>query len=248
MAFPTIPTVGAGRVLTNTDNSASTNRSMPSLSSLTKNAGDLLIYLIAVYQQTTTNATFSGWPTGFTEFLDVGTGGSTMGFGAAYKWSDGTEVNIQQVTQAATVVGQADSMLISIPGAHPISPPEAGSFASGTSAAADPASFAPSWGSDDTLWIALGANGETSTTGSFTGMSTAPTNYGNTVDTGISADVVGGVDFAVAFRQLTASSENIGTWTCDLSNARNAAAVIAIRSAPPPVVPFVVAPRNWNWL
>lgn len=238
MAFPTIPTAGASTLLTNSQADTSGTRNFPSLSSLTKSAGDLLIAIVIVYQASTTNATFSAWGGSFTEFLDVGTGGSTIGIGAAYKWSTGSETGAFTVTQAATVTGHAGTILIAIPGAHASTPPEGGSFASGTSTAADPASFAPSWGTaEDVLWIAVMGNGETATGGSFTGWSATPTNYGSAGGYAFTADVVGGMQGATAYRQLNASSENVGTWSLDTSNARNAAAVIAVRPAAVPAPP-----------
>lgn len=235
MAFPVIPTSGT-TLLTTGQADTTAARTFPSLSSLTKSAGDLLIAIVISYQASVTNATFGTWGASFTEFLDVGTGGSTMGIGAAYKFSTGSETGTFTVTQAATVTGHASLHLMSISGAHATAPPEGGSFVSGTTSAADPGAFSPSWGADDTLWISIGANGETSLTGSFTGFSASPTNYSTAVGT-ITTDVIGGIANAVAFRQLNTASEDVGTWSLDTSNARNAAAVIAVRPVPaaPPV-------------
>lgn len=234
MTFPTIPTTGEGRVLTTFQANTTSPRTFPNLSSLTKNSGDLLIAIIAAYQTSTgTNAAFSSWGGSFNEFHDSATS-TTMAMGAAYKWSDGTETGTFTVAQAGTITGHAAMILLSIPGAHPSTPPEAGSRASGTGAA-DPASFDPAgWGAEDTLWIAVAGNGETSTTGSWTGLASAPTNFGNYVDTGLSGDAVGTVEAAVAFRQLNASSLDVGPFTGDTSNARDAAFVIAVRPAPDP--------------
>jgi hypothetical protein len=132
-------------------------------------------------------------------------------------------------------------ILLSISGAHATTPPEAGSRASGTSSAADPASFNPAgWDAEDTLWICTAGCGETSTSGAFQGLAGAgggaPANYGDNLPTGISADVVGGVEGGAYFRQLNAAAENVGPISPDTSNARNAAFVIAIR--PVVVVPF----------
>jgi hypothetical protein len=57
--------------------------------------------------------------------------------------------------------------------------------------------------------VTVGGCGETSTKGSFTGITgaTAPTNYGNQVTTTITSDVIGGVNASIAFRQLNAASE-----------------------------------------
>lgn len=237
MAFPVIPT--GGRVLTGVQTGTSGTRTFPSLTGLTKNSGDLLVAICICYQSSVTPA-FSAWGAGFTEFVDSGSG-TTMAIGAAYKWSTGSETGTFTVTQAATVTGEASFVLMSIAAAHPSTIPEGGSRANGTSAAADPASFDPSgWGTEDTLWIAVAGSGEDATTGSFTGIASAPTNYTSYAETGISADVVGGVEGAVAFRQLNAASVDVGTFSVDVSNARNAALVMAVRPAPDiPVRPIM---------
>lgn len=236
MAFPTIPTVAAGRVLTTNQLNTTATRTFPNLSGLTKNSGDLLIAIIVAYQTSTgTNAAFSGWTSGWTEFHDSATS-TTLAIGMAYKWSDGTETGTISVTQAGTITGDASMILLSIPGAHASTPPEAGSRASGTSSAANPAAFNPSgWDAEDTLWISVLGSGMTSGTGSWTATGTAaPTNYSNRVDTNASdTSTVGDVEAAVAFRQLNAASEDVGTAGVDTSNARNAAVVIAVRPKPP---------------
>ena len=238
MAFPTIPTAAAGRVLTNVQADTTATRTFPNLSSLTKVSGDLLLAIIVAYQSSVTNTAFSSWGAGFTEFFDSSTS-TTMALGGAYKWSDGTEAGTFSVTQAATITGHAAMILLAIPGAHASTVPEANGRADGTSAAADPASFNPAgWDTEDTLWLAIGGSGETSTTGSFTGIAGPPANYGDGVQTGISADVVGGVEGAVAFRQLNAASEDVGTRSVDVSNARNAAIVVAVRPAAEPDPPL----------
>lgn len=234
IAFPTIPTTAAGRVLSNTQADNNGTRVFPSLTGLTKNSGDLLIAICVVYQSSASaGAVFSGWGGGFTEFLDVGGTTSNMSIGAAYKVSNGSETGTFTVTQAATVTGHAAMFLLSIPGAHQTTPPEGGTVTHGTTTSANIASLNPAgWGTQDTLWIAIGGVGETATTGSFSGIGTAPTNYGSTATTGISADVVGGLAASVAFRQLTAASDDPATWVTDGSNARNSAVLLAVRPAP----------------
>lgn len=107
MAFPTIPTAAAGRVLSTNQADTSGTRTFPSLSSLTKNAGDLLIAIIVAYQNGgSADANFSSWGGGFTEFYDNDNGAATMSVGAAYKVSTGSETGTFSVTQAATVTGQ----------------------------------------------------------------------------------------------------------------------------------------------
>lgn len=251
MAFPTIPTVGAGRVLTAIQANTTAARTFPSLSSLTKNAGDVLIAIVAGYQTTAASGSAWGtWGASFTEFADLAVS-SNMTIGAAWKVSTGSETGTFTATQAATITGHAAMILMSIPGGHNSSAPEISAIASGTTSAANPAALNPSWGSDDTLWIAVGANGETGTGGTFDGLSASPTNYSDDVESAISADAVGGTQIGVGFRQNAAASEDAGTWTLDTSNARNVAAVIAVRPAPPvppTQLPFVVMPQYWNWL
>lgn len=240
MAFPTIPTNAAGRVLFLSDASTNTARSSPNLSSLTKNAGDLLIVGIAAYQTGTgTNAAFSGWSAGWTEIHDTASS-TTMALGLAYKFSTGSETGTVAVTQAGTVTGHAQSFAISISGAHATAPPEAPNNmrASATGATPDTGPMSPTWGADDTLWVIWGAEGETSTTGSFGAISAAPANYTNLTVGPITGDVVGGVNSALAFRQLNTATEDPGTFTFDTSNTRAAVTMFAVRPvAAPPATP-----------
>jgi hypothetical protein len=244
MAFPTIPTAGAGRILTGFQANTTAARTFPSLSSLTKNPGDLLLAIVVGYQSSLTSNIWT-WPAGWTELRDIGVA-SQMCVGVAYRWSDGTETGTFNATQAGTVTGHAGMILMSIAGAHTTTPPEASAaLANGTTAAANPAALDPAgWAAEDTLWISLGASGETALTGSYTGMGLAagpPTNYADAISTGESGDVIGAIAAAVAFRQLNASSEDVGTWSsADLSNARNVALVIAVRPAP-------VDARSGSW-
>lgn len=239
MAFPTIPTAGAGRVLTANIDGTGT-RTFPDLSGLTKNSGDLLIAIIVAYQSSTGagapgGTVFSAWGASFTEFCDqMTTNSSTMAIGAAYKISTGSETGTFTVTQAATITGGASLILLSIPGASVSTPPVVNTITDGTIAAADPGSLAPSWGAVETLWISVVCDGMTAAGGSWTGTgTTAPANYTDRVDTNRADDsIVGRVEGAVAFRQLIASSEDVGTAGVDVSNARNSAVVIAVPPLP----------------
>lgn len=247
MAFPTIPTVGAGRVLTAAQADASGTRTFPNLSSLTKNAGDLIIALIYCYQSGgATGAFFSSWGASLTEFMDVGSVG-TDGMGGAYKISTGSETGTFTVTQA-TPANHAAMILMSIPGAHQTQAPVATAIAKGTTAAADPASLSPSWGAEDTLWISFAGNGETGTAGTWTGLTASPTNYSGDVLSALTGDAIGTVGVGVGFRQNNAASEDSGGWSQDLSNTRNAVVTIAVRPAPPVQMPFTVKPQYWRWL
>jgi hypothetical protein len=244
VAFPTTPTVAAGQVLTGVQANTTATRTFPNLSGLTSPAGDLIIAICIGYNTSTgTDAAFSGWTGGFTEFHDSATNG-TQPIGMAYKWSTGAETGTFAVTQAGTITGHACFILMSIPGAHATTPPEAGSRASGTTAVADPAAFNPAgWAVDDTLWIAVCGSGEVSTTGSYTGtVATPPTNYSGIVETAASGDVAGAVQGAVAFRQATTGSEDVAGFVgVDVSNARNSAVVIAVRPSAEAAQPVYMA-------
>jgi hypothetical protein len=236
MAFPTIPTSGAGRILSANDATTGTTRTFPSLSGLTKNSGDLLIAVVVAYQTGTgTDAAFSGWTGGFTEFHDSATT-TTMAIGCAYKWSTGSETGTFAVTQAGAVTGHATMIVMSIAGAHASTVPEAGGRASGTAGGATPGSLNPAgWGTEDTLWLMVGGSGETATTGSFTGITAGnPTNYTDNFTTSITSDVVGGLNASVAFRQLNAASEDPPAFSDDTSNARWGAITIGVRPVPAP--------------
>jgi hypothetical protein len=233
VTFPTIPT--GGRILSQNQNDTTATRTFPSLSSLTKNSGDLLVAIIVAYERSAAGATFSGWTGGFTELADVDGGATTMAVGIATKVSTGAETGTFAVTQAATVTGHCTLFVMSIPGWHGTTAPELTPLSVGTAAAADPGPLVPSWGAVDTMWIAVGGNGETNAGGSWTGMgaNTPPTDYGNGNSPGIGSDVVGGIESTVAFRQNNTASEDIITWsTNDLSNARNCALLIAVRPVP----------------
>lgn len=244
MAFPTIPTVAGGRVLSTNQLNTTATRTFPALSGLTKNSGDLLIAICVCYQSSLTSNVFSGWSDSFTEFHDS-SGTSEMCVGIAYKWSTGSETAAPTVTQGGTVTGDCSMFLLSIPGAHASTPPEAGSRAVGTGSAADPAAFNPTgWDAEDTLWISLVGSGMTSGTGTWTATgTTAPTNYTDRVDTNASdTSTIGDCEAAISFRQLNASSEDVGTAGVDTSNSRNVAVVIAVRP-----VPFVAVARRTSF-
>lgn len=237
MAFPTIPTSAAGRILSASQANTTAARTFPNLSSLTKNPGDLLIAIVVAYQTSTgTDAAFSGWGGGFTEFSDRATS-TTMAIGMAHKWSDGTEAGTFTVTQAGTITGHAVMFLMSIPGAHASTPPEASAKANGTSSAPSTENFNPAgWDVEDTLWIAVCGVGETATGGSFTGVSGVP---GGTTPTWtdlfgpgtLTADVVGGVEAAVAFGLRAQASVLHTGFSVDTSNARNSQMIVAVRPA-----------------
>ena len=234
MTFPTIPTAGASTLLESSQATATTTHTFPNLSSLPNTSGALLLALIGTYGGGSSNAEFSSWGGGFTEFVDQATNNADIqSIGAAYKLNaTGSESGTFTVTSVAS--SRSAMFLMEIPLAHTTEPPVATARATGTTTAADPASLDPAnWAAEDTLWIAFAANGEISLTGSFTGITAAPTNYTNYDDTGIiGGDVIGAIECAVGFRQLNAASEDVGAFTLDTGAAGSSTITIAVRPAP----------------
>jgi hypothetical protein len=229
-AFPVIPTSTAGRVLATLNTAGGATKTFPNLSSLTKDSGDLLLAIAVIYDGASINAEFSSWGGGFTEIADRADS-VTMSIGVAWKISDGTETGTFTVTTVDTSTNDSVLLLLSIPGAHATTEPEVSTMMTGTEATIpNPPSLSPSWGADNTLWIAVGATGEDSLTGSFTGIdSPFPTNYVNSFISGITADAIGGMEASVIFRQLNAATEDPGTFGADITNVRHSAVTIAVR-------------------
>jgi len=232
VAFPDIPTVAGSRILFTLNTAGGATKTFPNLSSLTKNAGDRLIAICCEYDGNSTNAEFSGWGGGFTERADRANT-TTMAMGVAEKISTGSEAGTFTVTTADTSANDSVMILMSIAGAHASTPIEVSTATYATGAAADMDALSPSWGAEDTLWIALCASGEVSTTGSFTGTGTGNFGgFGSAARSGITADAAGGVEAQVGFLQENTATQDPGAHsTVDISNARNACIQIAVRPA-----------------
>ena len=246
MAFPTIPT--GGRVISGFQTGTTPTRTFPNLNTLTSPAGELIVALVFGYQTGTgTNAAFSGWTGGFTEFGDFAST-TTLAIGAAWKISNGAETGTFAVTQATVITGDAAFIVMSIPAGGNI---VAGGAATGVSSTANSGSLTTGFGAVDTLWITVAGCGEDATTGSFTGLAaTNPTNYSNTVASTISQDVVGGLNAAVSFRQLNAASEDPAALSSDTSNARWTAITLGVRTPTTPgvgIVSAVALPTDFDY-
>ncbi len=151
--------------------------------------------------------------------------------GAAYKISDGTETGAFNVTSAGTF--RSAQCLMSIKNWHGTTPPEIAFSAATTTTAQDPPNLDPSgWGAEDTLWIAVAGGGQTSLTGTWTGISASPASYSTIAKGAIAGgDVIGACQIAVAFLGVNASAENPGAFTTDTSPEIERAATIAVRPA-----------------
>jgi hypothetical protein len=236
MAFPTTPTTGANTLIASVQGTATTTHTFGSLTTLDNASGDLLIAVIVLYQASATGNAFSAWGGGFTEFGDSSSATNpSMAMGCAYKISNGTETGTFTVT--SSISGRSAMFLMSIKNWHGTTPPEVAFSAATTATAQDPPNLdPPGWGAEDTLWIAVAAGGETSLTGTWTGIASAPASYTNFAASSIAGgDVIGACQIAVAFRGNNITGENPGSFTTDTSPEIERAATIAVRPAPPPV-------------
>lgn len=193
----------------------------------TVNAGDLLI----AYVQVRNAGTWSTVPSGWNPVPKIGggnvsqAGGGSVGkFDAFYKIADGTEDG-GTATWIHSTGTSAQWHVRRVTDWHGTTPPE-GTTASGDATNANPPSATPSWGSADNLFLVSAGN---AATGETTGFTAAPTNYTGLQSNGGSG---GGatVNLATAYRQLTASSDDPGTFTPN-SNRFWTASTIVVRPA-----------------
>ena len=237
MAFPTIPTTASGDLLGTSTTTATTTHTFPNLSSLRggagPEAGDLLIAIIVQYQGGSANAEFDTWGASFTERLDDATVTALdLAVGVASKVATGSESGTFTVTSAHSF--RSKNFLMRIPAGtwHGTTAPEVLAAARGTGVVADPGALTPSWGAEDTLWISVDGQSETSTTGSPPDVSASPTNYSGDFIQVRDSDAVGQIGAGVGFRQNNAASEDPGPWTIlNANRGNNIATVIAVRPA-----------------
>lgn len=239
MAFPTVPTVASGDLLSTATTTASTTHTFPNLSSLRggagPQAGDLLVAVCVQYSGTSggsPNDQFSAWGASFTETRDdETTTANNLAVGVAHKIAAGTESGTFTVTSA--FAARSVNFLMRIPAAtwHGTTIPEVLAVVRASGAVPDPGSFDPAnWAAEETLWISVYGHSETSTTGNPPIIDTPPTNYTGQLIVARNADAVGHITAAVAFRQLDAAAEDVEPWTVSNANRGNGAAtVIAIR-------------------
>lgn len=147
------------------------------------------------------NSLAANVPSGWTQLERQTTAGALF---IAYRVADGTEGSTLSLDRTGTsgICGTVVWQIENYQGT-----PEKGTAVTGTSANPDPPSLAPSWGSASTLWLVFCA---LSGSGSPT-VSSYPTNY-------IGGQVSTNGKIASAHRQLTASSDDPGTFTYSSSN------------------------------
>lgn len=187
-------------------------------------AGDLLIVLVE-----SRNAVTWTKPSGWNDISTLAqAGGSSVGqLNGFYKIAAGTEAGTTPQWTASGVT-TAIWNTFKVTTWHGTTPPEA-TTTNGDSSAANPPNLAPSWGADDTLWVAIA--GHAASTASA--WSAGPSGYGNFQCNGAST---GGAAVSMGIATLTnnASSENPGAFTVNGGGNNNrwwAAATLAVRPA-----------------
>jgi hypothetical protein len=250
VTFPTVPTVAGGRIAGINQLNTTATLTGPNLNLLTMAPGDLLIAIAGEYQSNAgTDAAYTGWAGGgltWTEIRDS-TGTAVNRLGVAYaRVVTGSETGAVTVTRSGTLVGDASMIIMTIPGAHATTAPEATVMATAANATpgAAPATLTPSWGADDTLWVGTNSSGETSATSTWLHTTGAPANYSDYFGTNpADTSTIGDADLAVAFQQLNAASETMAGFAVDSTLNRTSALLIAVRPAPavevPPIVPIM---------
>ena len=156
-----------------------------------------------------------GWPSGWTEMVDVATDASDDQFAIAWRKADGTEgttITLSSANQKFAgivwnIFGATDPTTQA---------PELSTIATGTSTTPDPTTVTPTGGAKDYLWLWLGSwEGEQTSP-----PASNPTNYIGVsgADSGTAGAVTTNVRVAGAFRRSNAASEDPGSWTISASD------------------------------
>lgn len=182
-------------------------------------SGDLLLAFVEVRN--------AGTWTPPSNWFEIGTqagGGSVGKLTVFYKIADGSEG--ATATWTASAGTSAIWQTRKVTNWHGTTPPEISTGTSGDASAANPGSLAPSWGSADTLWIAVAGHAAASTAA----WSAGPGGYGDFLNSGASS---GGsaISVATAYLANTAASEDPGAFTVSGSNRFWAAFTVGIRPA-----------------
>lgn len=162
-------------------------------------AGDLLIVLFVSDGNTAIN--FPNEGTDWIQLFEDHDGTGVVTFAAAYRIADGGEgANITVVTNIAEMTAHTSYR---ISGYSEV--PEAGVSVGATNVNPDPPNLTPSWGSANTLWLAVEGNDDQDAVTDY------PANYTDgRNDVAANAD---GCGVGSARRELRAVSENPGTFT-----------------------------------
>lgn len=190
-------------------------------------SGDLLVALIRLG----TNATIT-FPGGWNALKNEVPDSDSDTVAIAWREADGSEGATFDLTVSASA--KAAAIVYRITGAEDpdTQPPEVTTVATGSSADVDPPSISPTGGSKDYLFLALGTSGA----GGATGSNTWPSNYDDGQATASSTGGTSGSRSSVygAGRELTASSDDPGTFTLGAGRVWSAYTVAVHPAAAPP--------------
>lgn len=183
-------------------------------------SGDLLLFVLAADE----SRTWTDFPSGFNTITNTANG-TAVKLMVLYKIADGTESGTFNITSNANERGFF--YIARITGWHGTTAPETGTAATGNNTTPDPPSCTPSWGAEDTLWVACYAADAASTLQIATD---GPTNYQlNEFFDG--AEVSGAATIGVAYRELNGTTDDPGIFTCAGTGDQWVAQTVAIRPA-----------------
>lgn len=212
-AFPTVAATNS-----TADSANATNHTVNLPTGISN--GNLLLVTIACRNSTTTITFPAGWTIVGSEWTTGGSASAHSRMALYRRTADGSEGSTISVT--TDVSNSCASISKRITGHHTSSNPELGTAATGDSTTPDPPSLTPSWGAEDTLWVAMSGKGAG---GSASGY---PTNYSQNQ---LSVPTTSGTNAALywAERELNGTSDDPGTFT--QSSAVWGAQTLAIRPA-----------------
>lgn len=213
VAFEIVPSVVSSAIKTGF---ASSVTSMAVNLPASISSGDLLIAIVEVRNSGTWTK-----PTGWTQIFAPVAAGGVGDFTAFYKIADGTEGST--ATWTASVASTASWQVRKITDWDGTAAPEAATANSGGAVSTNnPPSLTPSWGADNTIWLAV--MGDTAQTVSITG---APANYSDITANPISSGGAA-VNTGSAYRTNNTATEDPGGFSTG-SDRWWVAATIAIK-------------------
>lgn len=168
--------------------------------------GDRAMLFVVVDNDGST-VTLSGFPAGWSQVWSasyLSGGGQTAELWEKVDCS-GSESSFAFVTSTSE---QSKSRVFFVEQSDSVASSEAATEAYGATTTPDPSSLTPSWGADDTLWVAFFASDN-----SRAGATGYPSNYSSDQYTVSGASSVDSVTYGIATRQVNAASENPGTFT-----------------------------------
>lgn len=175
-------------------------------------SGDRVLLIVETGLYTTSIPTLSGLPTGWNKVTDFGESGLRA---AVIVWelqgATGSETNFNFTTSQSLFYSWT---VVCISGAHATESPAIATADNGLVANIDCPNLAPSWGAEDTLWIPVGLKARADNA-----VTAFPTNYNDNQATHTVSTGSGGHTNAICTRNLNATSDNPGVYTCASTRA-----------------------------